>query len=55
MNRKKMLRNVLFLLMSVVMVLTSVVGVFAFDMGPVPSEDIIDMNAKLLLPFISMI
>lgn len=49
MNKKKMLRNVLFLLMSLVMVLTSVVGVFAFDMGPVPSEDIIDMNAKASL------
>lgn len=49
MNKKKMLRNVLFLLMSLVMVLTSVVGVSAFDMGPVPSEDIIDMNAKASL------
>lgn len=49
MNKKKMLRNVLFLLMSLVMVLTSVVGVFAFDMGPVRSEDIIDMNAKASL------
>ena len=48
MNKKKMLRNVLFLLMSLVMVLTSVVGVYAFDMGPV-SEDIIDMNAKASL------
>ena len=43
MNKKKMLRNILFLLMSLVMVLTSVVGVIAAP------EDIIDTNAKASL------
>lgn len=43
MNKKKMLRNVLFLLMSLVMVLTSVVGVIAAP------EDIIDTSAKASL------
>lgn len=43
MNKKKMLRNMLFLLMSLVMVLTSVVGVIAAP------EDIIDTSAKASL------